>query len=194
MGQSPGNPFFLNTLNNLKALTGEPARIRIGGNSEDRTNFNPSVQVCSVPHLGSEQYSLIIYLALRQPISRHLIDGAVSRGHRKRCRGQFLCTRVIASVWCVLSTDRNSRSLSFSGSSVVWGVNFGQNNLTAAFLEATAIANAFASSSFQNSKITLEAIEIGNEADLYTNNGLRDSSFNVQKYVTQYVCAHRMFQ
>lgn len=45
VGQGAGNPFFFNTLNNLKQLTGEPARIRIGANSEDRTNFNPSVQV-----------------------------------------------------------------------------------------------------------------------------------------------------
>jgi hypothetical protein len=45
VGQGAGNPFFLNTLNNLKQLTGEPARIRIGADSEDRTNFNPSVQV-----------------------------------------------------------------------------------------------------------------------------------------------------
>jgi hypothetical protein len=45
VGQGAGNPFFFNTLDNLKQLTGEPARIRIGANSEDRTNFNPSVQV-----------------------------------------------------------------------------------------------------------------------------------------------------
>jgi hypothetical protein len=45
VGQGAGNPFFFNTLDNLKQLTGEPARIRIGADSEDRTNFNPSVQV-----------------------------------------------------------------------------------------------------------------------------------------------------
>lgn len=45
VGQGEGNSFFFNTLNNLKQLTGEPARIRIGGDSEDRTNFNPSVNV-----------------------------------------------------------------------------------------------------------------------------------------------------
>jgi hypothetical protein len=45
VGQGAGNPFFSNTLNNLKQLTGEPASIRIGADSEDRTNFNPSVQV-----------------------------------------------------------------------------------------------------------------------------------------------------
>jgi hypothetical protein len=45
VGQGEGNPLFFNTLNNLKQLTGEPARIRIGADSEDRTNFDPSVQV-----------------------------------------------------------------------------------------------------------------------------------------------------
>jgi hypothetical protein len=70
---------------------------------------------------------------------------------------------------------------------IIWGVNFGQNNLTAAFLEASTITNAFTSAAFRDAKITLEAIEIGNEADLYTSNGARNSSFNVQQYVTQYV-------
>ncbi|KAI0293794.1 glycoside hydrolase family 79 protein [Russula brevipes] len=158
IGQSPGNPFFLNTLNNLKALTGEPARIRIGGNSVDRTNFNPSVQVCSVPHLFGDQFPAI---SSTVPYPEATVN-------------------VVGANFYALASSLPS------GSSVVWGVNFGQNNLTAAFLEATAIANAFASTSFQNSKITLEAIEIGNEADLYTSNGLRDGSFNVQKYVTQW--------
>jgi len=74
-----------------------------------------------------------------------------------------------------------------SETQIIWGVNFGQNNLTAAFLEASAIANAFTSTASRDAKITLEAIEIGNEADLYTRNGARNSSFNVQQYVTQYV-------
>lgn len=47
----------------------------------------------------------------------------------------------------------------------------------------------FASATFQGLNITLEAIEIGNEADLYTSNGARNSSFNVQQYVSQYVYA-----
>lgn len=80
----------------------------------------------------------------------------------------------------------------FSGTQVIWGVNFGQNNLTAAFLEATAIASAFTSAAFRNLNITLEAIEIGNEADLYTSNGARDNTFNVQEYVSQYVYTSRI--
>lgn len=64
--------------------------------------------------------------------------------------------------------------------------------MTAAFLEATAIANAFTSHAFQESNITLEAIEIGNEADLYTSNGARNSPYSVQQYVSEYVCTPRV--
>jgi hypothetical protein len=73
----------------------------------------------------------------------------------------------------------------FAGTPVTWGVDFGQLNLTAAHFEATAIACAFASQAFADSQVILEAIEIGNEADLYTTNGDRNSSFNVQQYVLQ---------
>jgi hypothetical protein len=82
---------------------------------------------------------------------------------------------------------KQNLNITVSETQIIWGVNFGQNNLTAAFLEASAIANAFTSAAFRDAKITLEAIEIGNEADLYTSNGARNSSFNVQQYVTQYV-------
>lgn len=53
VGQGSGNSFFSNILDNLNELTGEPPRIRIGGNSEDRTIFNFSVQV-STGVLGSD--------------------------------------------------------------------------------------------------------------------------------------------
>lgn len=58
IGRGTRNPFFFNTLNNLKELAGEPARIRIGGNSEDRTNFDASVQVrqCRV-RVSSDRFS-----------------------------------------------------------------------------------------------------------------------------------------
>jgi hypothetical protein len=39
------NTFTLNAWNNLKELTGEPPWIRIGANSEDRTDFSPNVKV-----------------------------------------------------------------------------------------------------------------------------------------------------
>ncbi|KAF8485871.1 hypothetical protein DFH94DRAFT_708576 [Russula ochroleuca] len=152
IGQGAGNAFFLNTLNNLKQLTGEPARIRIGADSEDRTNFNPSVQL-------SESEFPAISTILPYPEATENVVGA----------NFYLLASKLPP-----------------GTQVTWGVNFGQNNITAAFLEATAIVNAFTSAAFRESNITLEAIEIGNEADLYTSNGARNSSFNVQQYVSQW--------
>jgi len=64
-------------------------------------------------------------------------------------------------------------------------VNLGGNNITAAFLEARSIVKAFASSAIKNAGITLDAIEIGNEADLYKNNGLRSSSYTSTQYVKE---------
>ncbi|THH14807.1 hypothetical protein EW146_g5586 [Bondarzewia mesenterica] len=65
------------------------------------------------------------------------------------------------------------------GTQVVWGVNLRQANLTAAFLEARAIAQAFASSEVKGAGVTLNAIEVGNEADLYPGN-------TPQNYVSQW--------
>ncbi|TDL25597.1 glycoside hydrolase family 79 protein, partial [Rickenella mellea] len=75
------------------------------------------------------------------------------------------------------------------GTHVTWGVNFGQNNLTAAFLEAQSIKNAFASSAVKNAGITLDFIEIGNEADLYAhaNNGARNpSTWSISEYTKEW--------
>ncbi|KLO05770.1 hypothetical protein SCHPADRAFT_946632 [Schizopora paradoxa] len=73
------------------------------------------------------------------------------------------------------------------GTRVIWGVNFGQNNLTAAFLEARSIMNAFKSSAMREADVTLEFIEIGNEADLYSNNGFRNpSTWTIQEYVKEW--------
>lgn len=70
---------------------------------------------------------------------------------------------------------------------VTWGVNFGKDNLTAAFLEAKAIVKAFASTAVKAAGITLDFIEIGNEADLYNGNGDRPSSYSVAQYVPEFV-------
>ncbi|KJA26227.1 glycoside hydrolase family 79 protein [Hypholoma sublateritium FD-334 SS-4] len=71
-------------------------------------------------------------------------------------------------------------------SHVSWGLNLGENNLTAAFLEAKSLAKAFSSSQIKNAGITLDAIEIGNEADLYSNNGLRASTYTSTQYVSEW--------
>ncbi|KII84460.1 glycoside hydrolase family 79 protein [Plicaturopsis crispa FD-325 SS-3] len=72
------------------------------------------------------------------------------------------------------------------GTHVIWGVNFGQANLTAAYLETRSIVKAFDSPAVREAGITLDFIEIGNEADLYINNGARNSSWNIQQYVAQW--------
>ncbi|KAF8659043.1 hypothetical protein AX16_001916 [Volvariella volvacea WC 439] len=43
-GTTSRNEFFFNVLDNLKQITGEAPRIRVGANSQDRTNFNPGLQ------------------------------------------------------------------------------------------------------------------------------------------------------
>lgn len=70
---------------------------------------------------------------------------------------------------------------------VIWGLNLGQNNLSTAFLEAVALVNAFKSSSIKDAGIVLEAIEIGNEADLYSHNGARSKDFTSTEYVKECV-------
>ncbi|KAI0297300.1 PITH domain-containing protein [Multifurca ochricompacta] len=152
IGHGTRNPFFFNTLNNLKELTGEAPRIRVGANSEDHTNFDATVQF-------SESEFPVFTTTVPYP---EATKNAIGNNYY------------------------HLASLLPPGTEVIFGVNFGQYNLTAAFLETTAIANAFASSTFKASGIKLEAIEIGNEADLYTNNGARNSSFNVQQYVSQW--------
>ncbi|KDR71209.1 hypothetical protein GALMADRAFT_75264 [Galerina marginata CBS 339.88] len=50
---------------------------------------------------------------------------------------------------------------------VTWGLNLRANNMTAAYLEAKSLIKAFSSSAVKNAGITLDSIEIGNEADDY---------------------------
>ena len=71
---------------------------------------------------------------------------------------------------------------------MIWGVNLAQNNITAAYLETQAIVTAFSSSDITNAGIVLDAIEIGNEPDLYRENGARNSNtFNSTEYVREWV-------
>ncbi|KAJ8073462.1 hypothetical protein PM082_011738 [Marasmius tenuissimus] len=69
---------------------------------------------------------------------------------------------------------------------VSWGVNFGQNNLTAAFLEAKSIAEAFASPEITDAGIKLDFIEIGNEGNLFSKIGFRPTNYTVAEYTTEW--------
>jgi len=73
----------------------------------------------------------------------------------------------------------------FIDTHVVWGINFGQNNLTAAFMEARAMVEAFDSPVIKDRGIVLDAIEIGNEPDLYPGNGHRPGNYTSTQYVNE---------
>ncbi|KAJ7773034.1 glycoside hydrolase family 79 protein [Mycena metata] len=152
VGTSSKNQFFLNTLNNLKTITGAPPDIRIGANSEDKTNFSPEVKYNE--DIFPAPTAIVPY-----PEALNITVG----------NGYYLIASHLPR-----------------GTHVTWGVNFGQFNITAAVLEATAIMNAFRSPPFQAAGVTLDFLEIGNEADLYVNNGLRPASFTSSEYVQQW--------
>ncbi|KDQ53124.1 glycoside hydrolase family 79 protein [Jaapia argillacea MUCL 33604] len=69
---------------------------------------------------------------------------------------------------------------------VWWGVNLGQYNLSSAYYESMAMMSAFASPAITSKGITLDFIEVGNEADLYSSNGARNSSWNPAEYVSEW--------
>lgn len=97
----------------------------------------------------------------------------------------------MTSYLIFLSASSNSFTLQLIrlecliGTRVHWGVNLRQYNLTAAYLETKALIQAFESPAVKANGITLNFIEVGNEADLYYNNGGRSSSWNVFEYVPQ---------
>ncbi|EJD00646.1 uncharacterized protein FOMMEDRAFT_22402 [Fomitiporia mediterranea MF3/22] len=73
------------------------------------------------------------------------------------------------------------------GTHVIWGVNLGSDNITAAFLEARAIKTAFESGEVKGKGVVLEGVEIGNEADLYGGNGHRNpANWTVAEYVKEW--------
>jgi len=59
--------------------------------------------------------------------------------------------------------------------------------MTATYLATKAICQTFTSHPVMSKGITLEAIEIGNEADLFSNNGHRNSGYSINDYVSECV-------
>ncbi|KAH7108202.1 hypothetical protein BKA62DRAFT_681430 [Auriculariales sp. MPI-PUGE-AT-0066] len=74
-----------------------------------------------------------------------------------------------------------------SGTRMTWGLNLGANSSTNAIAEAKSIAAAFASSDITSKNIVLELLEAGNEPDLYKNNGLRNTTYTVANWQTDWV-------
>ena len=73
------------------------------------------------------------------------------------------------------------------GTHMTWGVNLGADNITNAVNMAKAIVGAFKTFAVKASGVVLDLIEIGNEADLYKNNGLRPSNWTVQECVADWI-------
>ncbi|KAF7967476.1 hypothetical protein HWV62_34077 [Athelia sp. TMB] len=70
---------------------------------------------------------------------------------------------------------------------VWWGVSLREDNLTSAYLETKAIVKAFTSAAVKNAGITLDFIEVGNEADMYVSNGGRVAPYGPKQYVPDWV-------
>ncbi|CCM03869.1 uncharacterized protein FIBRA_06020 [Fibroporia radiculosa] len=74
-----------------------------------------------------------------------------------------------------------------AGTHMIWGINLGYNNITNAVNMAKAIFNAFSLPSVTSSGVILERIEVGNEPDLYGDNGLRPAdNWTVEDYVADW--------
>jgi len=84
-----------------------------------------------------------------------------------------------------LLQDLQTNLYPFVDTRVIWGLNLGQNNLTTSFLAAKALLKAFSEPSIMNAGIRLEAIQIGNEADLFVNNGVRSKGYDEVAYVKE---------
>lgn len=73
------------------------------------------------------------------------------------------------------------------GTHMTWGINLGADNVTNAVNMARAIVRAFRTNTVKASGVILDLVEVGNEADLFRNNGLRPSNWTVQDYVSNWI-------
>jgi hypothetical protein len=185
------NAFAFNVFDNLKQLTGQSPWIRIGADSEDRTNFNPAVQV-NTPTYGScilfrlnmnSQFSEAIFPA-STPTVPYPEASNVTVGN-----GFYQAVANLPSgTACRSGLHHRSQLSSWSDTHVIWGVNFGEENITAAFLETKSIMKAFQSEAVQQRGISLDFIEIGNEADLYAKHQVRNpATWDVELYIEEYI-------
>ncbi|KZT43267.1 hypothetical protein SISSUDRAFT_978381 [Sistotremastrum suecicum HHB10207 ss-3] len=151
-GSDSPNTFFINVLSNLKTYTGTPPMLRVGGDSEDNTNFDPSATSdedvyppASPTNIFPEASSVVV-------------------GPSYYASSQYMP----------------------SGTQMIWGVNFGTDNTTAATLEAESILGAFQSSAVKNANVSLHLLEIGNEPDRYVLTKRRPSSYDFKAYVAEW--------
>jgi hypothetical protein len=191
-GDSP-NGFFLNALDNIAQLTGAPPWIRIGADSSDRTNFNAAVQVRghNVCTRNLWLTSAMSETALGRCVSPILGSHAVPGGNEHHYWAGILHPRIAFAAGYVRVYSccyfRLTCGVFHIDTQVIWGVNFGGNNMTALHLGAAAIGGAFQSQDMKSSGVALQAIEVGNEADLYANHGRRSKPYAISQYVKQCV-------
>ncbi|KAF8309013.1 hypothetical protein DL93DRAFT_2170653 [Clavulina sp. PMI_390] len=74
-----------------------------------------------------------------------------------------------------------------AGTHMIWGTNLGFNNTDNAVAEAKAIVSTFSPGGAAHAAgISLDYIEIGNEADLYSGNGLRPTTWTFDNWVSEW--------
>ncbi|KAI9567289.1 glycoside hydrolase family 79 protein [Boletus coccyginus] len=157
-GTTKQNEFFYNALDNLVQITNSPPFVRIGADSEDHTDFSYHVK-----------YKEAIFPARSRgtpyPEATHITVGQ--------------------GFYDIVSHLPSGKAR-LIGTRIQWGVNLREYNLTAVYLETKALIQAFESPAVKSKGITLNLIEVGNEADLYHHNGGRNGSWSVDEYVTQW--------
>jgi hypothetical protein len=68
---------------------------------------------------------------------------------------------------------------------MTFGLNFGKLDAQLAIEQTNGILGAFQSEAVRNAGVSLERIELGNEPNLYPNNGLRAREYSITEYVTE---------
>ncbi|KAI0092691.1 glycoside hydrolase family 79 protein [Irpex rosettiformis] len=157
-GTHARNNFTHDALANYAHLTGKPPHIRVGANTEDHTIWSPTVTIESADFPPPNT------------ITPYPEATRVVVGDEYYALSRFLP----AGKYPV-------------GTHMTWGINLGLDNATNAMNMANSILRAFSSAAVQAAGVVLDLLEIGNEPDLYKNNGLRPSNWTVQQYVADWI-------
>jgi len=208
VGTSTPNTYFINLLNNLGELTGRMPDIRVGANSEDRTFFDKSVKVRSstvrVSHSKIMNFDVFWPLLCAQKggdcdISSIQFGDSVSRSEYRAGRRRILRLVQMVACWSGFPSltlfFREPKHVAFiPGTKVIWGVNQLSSNVTNAVAMAKSIVKAFSvDGPAHRAGVSLAALQIGNEADLYVGHGFRPKSWNISAYVGEYVKVRYFF-
>lgn len=128
----------------------------------------------------------VLRLALR-PIQR--LTPSTSAARTTPCRSGSQKVRPSDIHLRVIRSQIDIRlSSPLIGTHVIWGVNFGNGTVQNAAAMAQSIANAFsAGGAAQSAGVILDAIQIGNEPDLYARHGNRSATYNIQSYLNECV-------